>query len=286
MMATQFFCVCIYENTLHALTMSADNPSTTVIEIEDVRNNFCGWHYSAATIGNTTVGAIAANKMAETIASQLKAQHCFRAPGTHEASATEGPLDNASGTENYIGALQTDAKVKTRPLLQTPTLMVVGSAYNATPTLCYVEQWLSPTPLFTVVKSKALIHLKLMYNDWQQEKMVCVDDNIASATSTATHIAYRLNAVGEGITDIVLTQMQHSPWFDVAIASLYLATLVHHVVVTDGGTQFRDKQGRTAAAHQVALSCQNILFLINASLLTIPAANATLRHAVAARPAT
>jgi len=240
-----------------------------------ITSAFSGWHYSAATIGNSTVGAIAVNSMAATIRDQLALHSCFPDPTAALSSQVTGepPAATAaptSGTADYIATLQTDTKAQTRPLLQSPTVLVIGSAYNATPTLCYVDAWLSATPLFTVVKSKALIHTQLMYKDWQQENnMVCVNDNIGSAgTDVSHHMAFHLKHSDQGMNADVLTSMQHVAFFDVAVASLYLATLVHHMMVTDGGTQFRDKQGRTAAAHQVALSCQNILFLIDASTFT------------------
>jgi len=223
-------------------------PKNVTVSDKDVCTGFCGWHYSSPTIASSTVGAIAAGTLAEDIKAQLSKANCFKADGTSEEGI---------GSKEFIDALQTDPKAALRPLVLIPTVTVMSSNYNSLPTLCYTTGFLYTTPLFTVIQTKANIHLTLHYTTWETEVAASngdSDSTLAIEGSYACHLKDKNKPVDAKL-------LQKTPSFDVLVASLYLATLVHHLACTDGGTQFRDKVGRAAAADQLITCCQSILFL-------------------------
>lgn len=215
----------------------------------DVCTAFCGWHYSSPTIASSTVGAIAAGTLADDIKAQLIAANCFKADGTSTSTGI--------GNKQFIDALQTDPKAALRPLLLIPTVTVVSSNYNSLPTLCYASGYLYTTPLFTVIQTKAKIQLTLHYTTWQTEVDASNGDVNSTLAIKQSYACYLL----DNSKNVDVNMLQQKPSFDVLMATLYLATLVHHLACTDGGTQFRDKLGRAAAADQLITCCQSILFL-------------------------
>lgn len=245
--------------------MDDENPETISVTSNDIVSAFGGWHYSSASVTNTTLGAIAVNGTRTDLTNKLENAQCFQilSPIAFDDISTNRDGNKFAGSKAFLDALQTDIKASSRPLVQVPTVTVTGSSYSAVPTLCYVRSWLKATPLFSVVRLKAMTHLNLTYGDWITE---CGTDGYYLKDTQAKRnpecLALKLlkNSTLK-INSSLLATLQTVTGFDVALANLYIATLVHHMVCNDGGTQFRDKPGVAAAANQVALGAQGVLFL-------------------------
>lgn len=239
------------------MTSSLNQKSVTVTP-SDVCDTFQGWHFLSSSVGGITVGAFVCNHTKEHLEEKLRDVGAIKLPSYTDLAPTQGcrKYFDSVFLENSPFQIKKSFFVK-------PTVWVSGSTVDSRPSLCQVDGYVQKTPLFQKIEVKACQHIIDTYDLWYEAKLCDEAVNIEKPISTEC-LAYKLMQSDDKTNTIksFISELIKLPTKCLYVTALYDATLLHHTTSTDGGTQFRDKLGRSSASEEVSSAVNAVLFVV------------------------
>lgn len=212
------------------------------VDAKTIVHGFNGWHNTADDGSGKTVAAIATNDLKHQIMEKM--------------------TNKVQCTTKYYQLLYLNDGMQSHldqryAMFRPCVLWMHGPALNSVPTLMQVGDWIEPTPHYSIVKIKAQLTLTSTigrYRTPHPDSLTMAYDYIKTRTQVRGGEAdvFDISVMVEAFAgnEHVLGQL----------ATLIKAASVQHICDTDGGTKFRDKLGRQAAADELATAAETVLF--------------------------
>lgn len=151
---------------------------------------------------------------------------------------------------------------------------ITGPSTQSKPTLCKLDNYIIPLPLYDVIKHKATVEVNKAYTTFVATNRFVSNDLDSSTFKIENSVAELfLKFNKESITDVVDDLILNFPSNDdlkkllkskkklpVAVACLLHAMAVQHMCDIDAGVKFRDKRGRQAAFDELQSAVNTLLY--------------------------
>lgn len=245
------------------------------IHSSKIVSTFNGWHISGnSVLDGKTASAVACGKLRDRIIENLESTF-GRAKIVQIRRAAIGTDDDPKARcESMLmrpTALGMHAASEKKFAMYKPvTVWVRGPLLHSVPTLCSVRGIMITTEVNDIITAKVLRELRNEYTRWKESRGVGneyasdfrVEDSCRAMTwatnnSNTPHSFDNIFAVNYMNGLVTRVARDH---YATNIANMMLAGRVQHACETDGGTQFRDKMGLTAARNEMSASVNCVLY--------------------------
>lgn len=245
------------------------------VRAKTIVSGFIGWHDTRDDGSFKTRGAIACNKLKDQILASF----------TTQSSKPINYLDsNSDVTEGQRLFYQTLYKGQSSSsqmgldrrmaLFKPAVIWVTGPSAQAKPTLCKLDKYIVPLPLFDVIKHKATVEVNKAYttfvatNRYDQSD---IDSSTFKKNDSVAQLFYDKNkdSFNDVVLDLVMNftgtedldkKLKNKKKLPIAVACLLHATAVQHMCDIDAGVKFRDKRGRQAAFDELQSAVNTLLY--------------------------
>ena len=221
--------------------------------------SFIGWHETDDNGSFKTKGAVACNALKDQI---LKSFTHTTPINFYDANMYDERVRLFYQTLYKGQTSSTQMGPDRRMAFFKPAVVwITGPSTQSKPTLCKLDNYIIPLPLYDVIKHKATVEVNKAYTTFVATNRFVSNDLDSSTFKIENSVAELfLKFNKESITDVVdeITKIQKK--LPVAVACLLHAMAVQHMCDIDAGVKFRDKRGRQAAFDELQSAVNTLLY--------------------------
>jgi hypothetical protein len=227
---------------------------------------FSGWHSMSDDGTYKTTAAIVCNGLKQRILDSFGGEKQIIAlPANTPKTALEVFYHTVYKGHSSASNVSIDRRMA---LFKPAVVWITGPASMSVPTLCALENYITPLPLYAVIRHKATTVLNQEIKTYTASRMhvqnaenteYVKEDCIAEKLSQLrAKESYLTDIVDDIITETKLGVCSRQR--ATAVACMLHAMAVQHLCDIDAGAKFRDKRGRQAAFDELAHATKTLLY--------------------------
>ena len=226
-----------------------------------IATGFSGWHSMADDGTYKTTAAIACNGLKTRIINSFGGGAVLLSP------MADSSLDVFHRTVYKGHSSASNISSDRRMALFKPAVVwITGPAAMSVPTLCALENYITPLPLYAVIRHKATTFLNQELKTFFASKVHNWAAGLGEYVRSDCVALQRMSITGEQpsyFADIVedIVHVKDCPnQRATAVACMLHAMAVQHMCDIDAGAKFRDKRGRQAAFDELTQTAKTLLY--------------------------